>query len=347
MTGRVLVVGSVNVDLVVRAERLPAPGETVLGGTFSRFHGGKGGNQAVAAARLGVEVILIAALGDDEFGGEARAALARDGVATDALVMVPGTATGVALILVDEGGENAIAVAPGANAALTPEHVRDALGRLELRPGDVVLAVHEIPTAAVREALRLGREAAATTVLNPAPADGLERSVVSLADIVTPNRGELARLVAADARRSGRAVRVGEETVAAAQALLQATGEGAGAGSAIFVSLGSSGAVLVTRDAPPVDIRAPRVRAVDATGAGDGLNGALAAGLASGLDLESAARRAVVAASLSVTRAGAREGYPTASELERALSDAASSGTSGVSRCGPRPPSASGGVPPG
>src|SRR3954451_20498243 len=118
MTGRGLVVGSVNVDLVVGTERLPAPGETVLGGTFSRFHGGKGGNQAVAAARLGAEVVLVAALGDDEFGAEAAAARAGDGGATHALVALEGTATGVALILVDEGGENAIAVAPGANAGL-------------------------------------------------------------------------------------------------------------------------------------------------------------------------------------------------------------------------------------
>ena len=321
MRGRVLVVGSVNVDLVVRTDRLPAPGETVLGGTFSRFHGGKGGNQAVAAARLGGTVMLVAALGDDELGSEARTALARDHVGTDVLVTLEGTATGVALILVDEGGENAIAVAPGANAGLTAGHVRDALGRLGPAPGDSVLVTHEIPTDAAREALRIGRAAGATTVLNPAPADGLDRSVVSLADIVTPNRGELARLVAADARRSGRAVRVGEETVAAARALLEPASDGDGAGRAILVSLGSSGAVLVTRDGDPVDIRAPRVRPVDATGAGDGLNGALAAGLAAGLDLEAAARRAVVAASLSVTRAGAREGYPTAAELEAALAE--------------------------
>jgi ribokinase len=321
VSGRVLVVGSVNVDLVVRTDRLPAPGETVLGGTFSRFHGGKGGNQAVAAARLGATVMLVAALGDDEFGGEARMALARDGVGTEVMVTLAGMATGVALILVDEGGENAIAVAPGANAGLTAAHVRDALGRLGPAPGDAVLVTHEISTDAAREALRIGRVAGATTILNPAPADGLDRSVVSLADIVTPNRGELARLVAADARRSGRVARVGEETVAAARALLEPAVDGDGVARAILVSLGSAGAVLVTRHGEPVDIRAPRVRAVDATGAGDGLNGALAAGLAAGLDLDAAARRAVVAASLSVARAGAREGYPTIGELEAAQAE--------------------------
>lgn len=321
MSGRVLVVGSVNVDLVVQTDRLPLPGETVLGGTFKRFHGGKGGNQAVAAARLGVPVMLVAALGDDEFAGDARAALAREGIGTDVLVTLDHTATGVALILVDSKAENQIAVAPGANAGLTAAHVRQALGRLHPHAGDVVIVTHEIPTAAAREALRIGREGGARTVLNPAPADGIDRTMLSLADVVTPNRGELARLAAEDGRRSGRSTPGGEDPIRAARGLLDTTSEGPGAGEAFFVSLGASGAVLVTRDDTPVDIKAPKVKAVDATGAGDALNGALAAALAGGLDLESAARRAVVAASLSVTRAGAREGMPTLAELGEALGE--------------------------
>jgi ribokinase len=320
MSGRVLIVGSVNVDLVVQTERLPLPGETVMGGTFSRFHGGKGGNQAVAAARLGVPVMLVAALGDDEFGAEARAALAREGVGTDVLVTLDHTATGVALILVDAKAENQIAVAPGANAGLTAAHVRQALVRLNPHAGDAVIVTHEIPTAAAREALRIGRQGGAWTILNPAPADGLDRSVISLADVVVPNRGELARLVADDARRAGRTPD-SEEPVKAARTLLEANAEGPGAGKAILVSLGAAGAVLVRRDGPAVDIKAPKVKAIDATGAGDALNGALAAALAGGLDLEAAARRAVVAASVSVTRAGAREGYPTLDELAIALGE--------------------------
>ena len=220
MSGRVLVVGSVNVDLVVQTERLPLPGETVLGGTFSRFHGGKGGNQAVASARLGVPVMLVAALGDDAFGGEARAALAREGVGTDVLVTLERTATGVALILVDAKAENQIAVAPGANAGLTAAHVRNALGRLAPHQGDVVIVTHEIPTEAAREALRIGRQGGAWTILNPAPADGLDRSVLSLADVLTPNRGELARLVADDARRSGRPTTGAEDPVKAARTMM-------------------------------------------------------------------------------------------------------------------------------
>ena len=326
MSGRVLVVGSVNVDLVVQAERLPAPGETVSGGTFSRFHGGKGGNQAVAAARLGAPVMLVAALGDDAFGGEASAALAHEGIGTDVLVTLEAVATGVALILVDAEGENQIAVAPGANAALTPAHVTAALTRLDPRAGDVVMVTHEIPTDAAREALRLGRAGGARTVLNPAPADGLDRSTLSLADVLTPNRGELARLAAEDGRRSGRPPMTSVDAVRAAHDLLAPTSEGPGTAHAILVSLGAGGAVLVTRDGAELDLEAQRVRAVDATGAGDTLNGALAAGLANGLDLETAARRAIVAASLSVTKAGAREGMPTLAELEAALSAQAGAG---------------------
>jgi len=319
MSGRVLVVGSVNVDLVVQGERLPQPGETVLGGTFSRFHGGKGGNQAVAAARLGVPVMLVAALGDDEFGNDARAALSHEAIGTEVLVRLQRTATGVALILVDAKAENLIAVAPGANAGLTAAHVNAALSRLAPHPGDVVMVTHEIPTDAAREALRMGRAGGATTVLNPAPAGGLDRSILSLADILTPNRGELARLVADDAARSGYAAPPADDPIKTARMLLEVTAEGPGAINALLVTLGSTGAVLVRRGKPPIDIKAPKVKAVDATGAGDALNGALAAALASGLDLEAAARRAVVAASLSVMRPGAREGMPTRTELEAKL----------------------------
>jgi ribokinase len=328
MSGRVLVVGSVNVDLVVQGERLPQPGETVMGGTFTRFHGGKGGNQAVAAARLGVPVMLVAALGDDAFGGEARAALAREGVGTDTLVTLEHAATGVALILVDARAENQIAVAPGANAGLTAAHVRQALVRLAPHTGDVVIVTHEIPTEAAREALRIGRQGGAWTLLNPAPAGGLDRSVLSLADVLTPNRGELARLAADDAERAGRDAPPADDPVAAARTLLEATDEGPGAGEAILVSLGPAGAVLVRRTGRPLEIKAPRVKAVDATGAGDALNGALAAALATGVGLEGAARRAVMAASLSVTRAGAREGMPRRSELEAALGEPAAEAAS-------------------
>jgi ribokinase len=137
VSGRVIVVGSVNVDLVVRGERLPEPGETVIGGTYARFHGGKGGNKAVAAARLGADVTVVAALGVDGFGDDAVAALEAQGVGVGAIVRLEDTPTGVALILVDAAGENLIAVASGANGALTVDHVNAALRALGPRPGDV------------------------------------------------------------------------------------------------------------------------------------------------------------------------------------------------------------------
>jgi ribokinase len=303
MSGRVIVVGSVNIDLVVTTARLPGPGETVVGGQFARHHGGKGGNQAVAAARLGAVTAFVGAVGDDTFGADAWAALAAEGVDLSGLARIDGDSTGVALILVDAAGENSIAVAGGANVALRPEHVREALATLRPEPGDVVLVGHEIQTVTTREALRLGRAARATTILNPAPAGGLDPETLGLADIVTPNRGELAALAGTGAAES-----VGQ----AARALLDRLHL-----RAVLVSLGAEGALLVQPDGSTT-LPAGAVDVVDAVGAGDTLNGALAAGLAAGLPLPEAARRAVAAASLAVTRAGAREGMPSAAELQAA-----------------------------
>jgi ribokinase len=301
-SGRVIVVASVNVDLVVTVDRLPAPGETVTGGRFARHHGGKGGNQAVAAARLGAVTTFIGAVGDDAFGADARSALDAEGIDLHGLATLAGEASGVALILVEAGGENCIAVAGGANDAVTPELVARAMRALELRRADVVLVGHEIPTASAREALRLAREAGATTILNPAPAHGLDAGTLALVDILTPNRGELAVLAGDDGPAAG----------PIALAFLEGT-----PGQAILVSLGADGALLVdsngTRPLP-----APPVQVVDTVGAGDTLNGALAAGLAAGLALPEAARRAVAAASLAVTHEGAREGMPTLEELQAA-----------------------------
>jgi ribokinase len=303
MSGRVIVVGSVNVDLVVTTERLPGPGETVIGGRYARHHGGKGGNQAVAAARLGAQTIFVGAVGGDAFGLEARAALEAEGVDVGGLLTLTMEPTGVALILVDEAGENSIAVAGGANAALDSVQVRTALKRLTLTPADVVLVGHEIRTGATHEALRQARLAGATAILNPAPAGGLGRSTLDLADVLTPNRGELGELAGGD----------GSPSVQAKRLLGPDPGK-----RGVLVSLGSKGATLVIGRQTRT-LAAGHVVAVDTVGAGDTLNGALAAGLASGMELEAAARRAVAAASLAVTRAGAREGMPTAAELDGPL----------------------------
>ncbi len=196
-------------------------------------------------------------------------------------------------------------MADGANHGLTSVQVRTALRGLRLVPGDVVLVGHEVRTGAAHEALRLAKLAGATTILNPAPAGGLERPTLNLADVLTPNEGELAALAGP-----------GPASAAARRLLGPEPG-----GRAVLVSLGRRGALLVIGKRARA-IPAPKVEAVDTVGAGDALNGALAAGLAAGLDLAEAAHRAVVAASFAVTRAGAREGMPTAAELDRAVAAA-------------------------
>src|SRR5215207_5247779 len=269
---RVIVVGSVNADLVVRAERLPAPGETVTGGRFSRHGGGKGANQAVAAARLGACVAMVGAVGDDDLGEEALALLAGEGVDVAAVARAAAP-TGVALIAVDAGGENQIAVASGANAELDPE--------------------------AVERAVRAGARAArGPVVLNPAPARAVPDELAALGPVLTPNAGEACELT-------------GErEPEAAARALAARTG------AAVLVTLGAGG-VLVLDGGETRRLPAPRVDAVDTTGAGDAFNGALATALAEGGDLRSAAAFAVAAAALSTRAPGAREGMPHRDQVRR------------------------------
>jgi ribokinase len=315
--GRVIVVGSVNVDLVARTDRLPAPGETVGDATFERHAGGKGGNQAVAAARVGARVAFVGAIGDDPLADEARAGLATEGIDLAELLTVAGP-TGVALILVDRHGENMIAVAPGANAELEADAVTEALARLAIGRGDVVLAGNEIPVSAVRAALAAGRTAGARTIFNPAPSAGVDRSLLELVDVLVPNRLELSQIVAADSRRAGRTPDSGAAAERLASALLAPSGDGPAVREAVVVTLGAAGAIVVRADRPPLEVLAEPVAAIDTVGAGDTFVGVLAADLASGRTLDEAVRRAVVAAGLSTTRPGARGGMPTSAELDAA-----------------------------
>ena len=312
-----LVVGSVNVDLVVAAPRLPAPGQTVTGGDLARYQGGKGGNQATAAARLGARVAVVGAVGDDEMGRQARSALASEGIDVAGLA-VSSRATGVALIVVDPRGENLITVAPGANDEVHAVHVRTALAALAPGPDDVVLVCREIPPDGVLAALEVGRDAGSTTILNPAPADGLDAATLALADILTPNETELAWLAGSGPGPGSGSGRGDAETAARLALAGQPTGAGdaAARGRAVVVTLGAAGALIVRAAGAAVAVPAPAMEVVDTTGAGDTFNGALAAGLADGLDLARAVRRAVAAAALSTTRPGARGGMPTRAELE-------------------------------
>ena len=296
MTGaRVIVVGSINVDLVVRGERLPVAGETVTGGRFSRHGGGKGANQAVAAARLDAQVTMVGAVGDDDLGEEALAALAAEGVDVAAVERLHAAPTGVALICVDAAGENQIAVASGANAELGGDAVERAV-RAAAAGGAVVLLGHEVPEAAV---LAGAREAPGAIVLNPAPARALPDALAALGPILTPNAGEACELT-------------GErEPEAAARALAARTR------APVLVTLGARGVLVLDGDGAAV-LPAPAVEAVDTTGAGDTFNGALATELAAGRSLHDAAAFALIAAALSVRAAGAREGMPRRPEVDAA-----------------------------
>ena len=316
----VVVLGSVNVDLVVAGARLPRAGETVTGGRFDRHHGGKGGNQAVAAARAlrygpaHGSVAIVGAVGDDDLGQEAIATLEAEGVDCSALAVRQGMATGVALIVVDEAGENQIAVAPGANATLLPAEVEKALARL-LGPESVLLACLEVPIDAVLAGALAARAVGACFVLNPAPAQQVPFDLLRLAGVVTPNEHEVSCLIhrQAGAGASGSARPAGspEDDARALCTRLP--------GLWCVVTLGGRGAFVVGPETPEGSHAAAlSVHPVDTTGAGDALNGALAAALAEGRTLREAVARGVVAGGLATARIGAREAIPLREEIDRA-----------------------------
>lgn len=308
--GTVVVVGSINVDLVLRVDRLPAPGETVTGGTFEQNGGGKGANQAVAAARAGAEVRLVGAVGDDEMGARALAELCDEGIDVTSVVRLTDAPTGLAVVVVDAEGENQIAVASGANAHLDDVTVHEILAR-EIMPADgVCLLNFEIPDAPIVAAARCAHAAGMRAiVLNPAPARALPSGVLELGPILTPNAGEAVALGDGDDLGGG-----GEDAEAAAMQLSAMT-----RGQPVIVTLGANGALMVTGRQQLRRFAAPSVRAVDATGAGDAFNGAFAAALAQGYELPQAVNRAVAAGSYSVQAKGARGGMATAEEIDKLL----------------------------
>ncbi len=292
----VLIVGSINVDLVVRVERLPAAGETVTGGTLARHHGGKGANQAVAASRLGASVRFVGAVGADEDGRSALSDLRREGVAVDGISVLDGVSTGVALIVVDATGENQVAVASGANETLDASLVEQGLDRVAPARGGVYLANFEISDEALMAGARHAIRQGMRVVVNPAPARVLPPELLALRPVVLANVAEAEALT-------------GErETEAAARSLAYQTTE------TVVVTLGAHGALLL-EGSTVRHLPAPPVRAVDSTGAGDTFAGAFAAELASGASIADSARFGVAAATLSVTREGARGGMPRRAEV--------------------------------
>ena len=301
----VVVVGSINVDLVAVVPRLPAAGETALGRRIDRHGGGKGANAAVAASRLGAEVALVGCVGADELGRATLAELEAEGVDVTGVASRDDEPTGTALIVVDEAGENQIAVGAGANAVLGAADVRRELAA-RLGGCGCLLVSTEIPDDAVAAAVHAAREQGARCVLNPAPARASLLDLSSARPLLTPNLGE-ARQLAAAAGASGAGT-----AEAAASALAQRTG------APVIVTLGAGGALLSAPGAAARRFPARPARAVDTTGAGDSFNGALAARLAAGDDVGTAIEYALVAASLSVQSVGARGGMPGAAAVAAA-----------------------------
>jgi ribokinase len=275
----VVVVGSANVDLVWHGKRLPSPGETVTDGDFVQVPGGKGANQAAAAAALGADVHFVGCVGDDDHGRATRADLEARGVDCTALAISADVPTGVAVITVDARGENAIAVAPGANRRVAAE-----VAARVIRPGDVVLCSLEIPLETVEAAVAAALAFGTPVIVNPAPPRAANAGA-----LLTPNEHECERLGGV------------ERLVAIAPA--------------VVVTRGGSGAVLHRAGLAPLEQRAYPVNAVDTTGAGDAFNGALAWAIARGQPIEDALRSACAAGALATRAVGAREALPTAAEV--------------------------------
>ena len=295
----ILVVGSANVDLVVTAEQLPKPGETILGHRFQTFSGGKGANQAVAAARAGGKVAMIARVGSDGFGKRLVGDLAASGVDISEIRYVDEP-SGVALIVTAANGENAIVVAPGANNRLDAAAIDEVMPKMTRITH--VLAQLETPMDGVMRAAQRARNMGATFILDPAPARPLPKELLELTDWITPNEREASTLLGLD-----RKALVPFEAVRALQRMGPRN---------VILKMSSKGAVVLAGDADPVHVRPVPVTAVDTTAAGDAFNGAFAVALAEGRNPVEAAEFAAAAAALSVTRRGAQPSMPTRGEID-------------------------------
>jgi len=300
MSAKVVVIGSLNMDLVTRAPRLPRGGETLIGHSFTTVSGGKGANQAVAAARLGAEVSMVGCVGTDAYGNELREALLAEQIDCQAVTTVEDS-SGVALIVVDDHSQNAIVIVAGANGALTPEVINrfDAV----LQAADVIICQLEVPDATVGHALKRGRALGKTVILNPAPASRpLPADWFAHIDYLIPNESEATAL-------TGLPVDSLASAEAAATQLLAA-----GAGK-VIITLGAQGSLFADGQGFQ-HFPAPKVQAVDTTAAGDTFVGGFAAALASGRSEVEAIRFGQVAAALSVTRAGAQPSIPSLSDVQ-------------------------------
>lgn len=295
--GRVLVGGAINTDLVATVTRAPEAGETITGQGFAIFGGGKGANQAVAATRSGADVALIGAVGQDDFGAARRADLSRDGIDLTYVQTTEAAASGVALITVEEGGENRIAYIPGAVATVEQD---TALHAVQAMRPSVVLAPNELPKATLLELFATAMEQGATVIFNAAPDPEQGRGLLPLVDVLVVNEGEGAAITGL----------TGEVTIQQVVEGLLGLGP-----KRIALTVGAAG-VIGLEDGVPFAVPGVSVEVVDSTGAGDTFCGALAAALAAGASFRDAVRRAVLASALSVTKQGAQSSIPTQQEID-------------------------------
>lgn len=303
---KIIVVGSSNTDMIVKVPRIPAPGETILGGKFVKAAGGKGANQAVSAARSGGNVTFVANTGNDNFGKEAIDGFKQEGINTDYIFVDKKTPSGVALIFVGEDGENSIAVASGANGTLTPSQI----GKINkvISDGDILLTQLETPLETIEEAIKIANENGVTVILNPAPAQPLSDDLLKRIDILTPNQPEAELLTGIKIEDA--------ESAQKAASHLQSKGV-----KTVILTLGSEGAFVMSEDVQKV-IPGFAVDPEDTTAAGDTFNGALAVGLADGRSVEEAVQWAHAAAAISVTKMGAQPSIPNQEEIQNFISKA-------------------------
>jgi len=302
MSERIVVVGSVNLDLVCAVKKIPAAGETVWGDTFQQFPGGKGANQAVAAGKLGAAVSMVAKVGDDDFGTTLLRSLREGGVRVDTVEVAAGSSSGVALISVDAAGQNSIVVIPGANAKLRPEDLERCLPLLQ--SAGILLVQLETPLETVEYLSVMAKRLGVPLMLDPAPARELPRSLLENVTYLTPNETETCTLCGLAPED------LTLDSVASIAERLQASGP-----ANVLVKLGQHGVYVRAADGSTAMVPAFRVNAVDTTAAGDAFNGGCAAALVRGATLEEAVQFGIGVAGVAVTRAGAQPAMPTCDEV--------------------------------
>lgn len=301
---RIIVVGSSNIDMTAMVDSLPRPGETIGGARFIQANGGKGANQAVAAARLGGDVMFATCVGNDLNGKALKEVFAADGINTRNHKLTDEAPTGTALIMVDKYAENCIAVAPGANGCLTPEDM-DAM-EADFAEAEILLVQLEVPMPTVCKAVELAAKHGLKVVLNPAPVAPIPEHIFPMLYLITPNETEAQKL-------TGVRVNTADDAVAAAKVFFDKGVKN------VIITMGGSGSIICQGDGRTIYVPARRVNAVDTTAAGDVYNGGIATAISEGKSLEEAAKFASVAASISVTRLGAQNSVPQRTEVDRII----------------------------